>query len=178
MKVLFLDIDGVLNSAEPDQKSKGYEFSYPLDTYGFAPFKDNLGICGIRKDLVERLNRVKREVPEVEFVLSSTWRRVYGLDITEKTLLNAGFIGDLIDSTPTVYDLPVEQISGKVRGLEIQRWLDKEKNLYGTDITHIVILDDSDDMGHLLPNLVRTSMADGLQDAHVDEIVKRLKQGE
>lgn len=52
MKVLFLDIDGVLNGHE----------------------KLESGYCGIRSDCVGRLNQILDAVPDCKLVISSAWR--------------------------------------------------------------------------------------------------------
>lgn len=79
MKVLFLDIDGVLNS------------------WGGHDGKG--GILGIHRTNVELLNSVVRDTG-CEVVLSSTWRLVWGIRGTNVKLRNAGACFDLFDDTP------------------------------------------------------------------------------
>jgi len=55
LKLLFLDIDGVLNRGKP--MANGY--------------------CGIDRDCAEQLNRILAECPTVQLVISSAWR--YGV---------------------------------------------------------------------------------------------------
>lgn len=52
LKLLFLDIDGVLN--DHTQQSNGY--------------------CGVGQKQVDNLNRVLDEVPDLQLVISSSWR--------------------------------------------------------------------------------------------------------
>lgn len=71
-----------------------------------------------------------------------------------------GLVGNVIDMTP---------LSSGPRGAEIQAWLSKHP-----DVKDFVILDDSDDMLHLLPHLIRTNNEFGLQDEHVAEVLEKL----
>ena len=56
------------------------------------------------------------------------------------------------------------------RGGEIAEWLAEHP-----EVEHFVILDDGDDMDHLLPWLVQTDHATGLLDAHVERAVAMLR---
>jgi hypothetical protein len=70
--------------------------------------------------------------------------------------------------------LRTERVVGEERGRghEIQAWLDARARRQ--TIESFVILDDSADMAHLLPRLVRTPFATGLGDEHVDQAVAML----
>lgn len=54
MRLLFLDIDGVLNDHNPMPN----------------------GMCGMQADKVRRLNRILAEIPDLLIVVSSAWRYV------------------------------------------------------------------------------------------------------
>lgn len=56
-KLLFLDIDGVLNWAKTEDRLDGY-----------------VGLC---KDRIARFNRIIEAVPDVKIVVSSTWRHMH-----------------------------------------------------------------------------------------------------
>jgi len=73
-----------------------------------------------------------------------------------KTLESWGITARIVDRTP---NLP-----HATRGHEIKAWLQERKKWRG-DVTHIAILDDQDDMGDLLPWLVRTDGQKGLSES-------------
>lgn len=132
MKVIFLDIDGVLNVIP-----QGH------DDYGaiFHPhFVDNL------RNIIEST--------EAKIVISSTWR-YSGLTIMKEMWSARDLPGEVIDITPSHIDmnrnLPfMERLE---RGSEIQEWLDNHP-----EVTNYVILDDDTDMmSHQLDNFVKTS---------------------
>lgn len=95
MKILFLDIDGVLNSRE---------------------FNKRIGDCtSVSPKLIEKINRVIRET-ECKIVVSSTWRLYHNKIELYAFLSSYGFNGEIIGYTP---DLKGE----KGRGQEINQWL-------------------------------------------------------
>jgi hypothetical protein len=94
-------------------------------------------------------------------VVSSAWRKLYTDDELRAGLASCGFAGEILGSTDHL---------GPFRGDEIQRWL--SSNLHEGPF---VILDDSADMAHLLPSLVRTDPAYGLSFADVERAVAMLE---
>ncbi len=157
MKVIFLDIDGVLNSEKDLLESKGDSeiFDRPL---------------ALLKELVEST--------KAKIVISSTWRIGYS-----KSGRNSWY-GEEIFKTLTdrlreyqmeVYDItPVINKPGVQRGDEIRLWLENTKE----DIESFVILDDDADMCEFTgTNLVQTSMKTGLLEYHT-EIAKSILNDE
>jgi hypothetical protein len=148
VKILFLDIDGVLNHHDwwrrrgelPDGSSEFDRRLHDLDPVA-----------------VGYLNEIVAAT-KVKVVISSTWRQHSSLSDLRGLLKKAGFIGDLIDKTPRI---PAP------RGREIQLWLDEALR----DVESFVILDDDDDMEHLSYRLVKTSMFHGLLPSHIDQVV-------
>jgi hypothetical protein len=143
-RVIFLDIDGVLNTV-----------SY-LSKAGRADAIDPSRV-ELLNDLVART--------EATVVLSSAWRVYYGLEgVQIKYLIPAGFKGRIMCVTPDLQaslNLPFK-IS---RGIEIACWL----HLNPTE--RFVILDDSDDVAPFKDYLVQTSFYaykdGGLQPKHI-----------
>lgn len=86
MKVIFLDIDGVLNSVDflPETMSLGWE--------GWAQ--------NIDPDRVSKLNRLVGACG-AEVVLSSTWRFSWGADEMAELLASKGYMFDVHSITPT-----------------------------------------------------------------------------
>ena len=154
MKVLFLDIDGVLNS-EVFMRRR-------LDSQDNAAWINMLD-----PEAIERLNHILDTLSEVKVVLSSSWRSA-GKDEIQQALEQRGFRGTLIDVTPSL-----ETMDGLIwispdRGTEIDTWLK------GKDVESFVILDDDDDMEPHMDRLVQTSWEFGLTDEHVEKIIELL----
>jgi hypothetical protein len=98
-----------------------------------------------------------------DVVVSSTWR--HGKTVTElqAMLEGEGFIGCVIDKTPTGGP-------GADRGDEIAAWL------AGHAVAGYVIIDDHGDMGGLRAQLVLTHPARGLQPADAPRAIEILKR--
>jgi len=130
MKVIFLDVDGVLNS----------EYWYKKN------HEKHPELCRVDTAIDPRYVRNLRKIVKrtgAKIVLSATCRGVVRKDKTHylhKILKKYGL---------EIYDYTL-RLSGE-RGYEIQDWLDKHK-----DVTNIVILDDDSDMLHLSKYLVQT----------------------
>lgn len=147
-KILFLDFDGVLNSA-------------PTRSMGEDAWEK---ICPWH---VEQLNQVVARTG-CKVVVSSTWRHSNSLDELRDILYKAGFEGEVIGMTPM--NLPCHFSQCISRGAEIQTWLD-ENNI---NDAVIAIVDDCEFMDHLEPRLVKTDDRVGLMPEHVDELVALL----
>lgn len=85
-RVIFLDIDGVLNSHERIEHCETPD-----------------GLLGVDTLLCERLNRVVDAYPDLVFVLSSTWR-VRRWDWCREYLAERGFRGTIVDRTRKITD--------------------------------------------------------------------------
>ena len=77
MKIIFLDIDGVLNN--------------------WATRKDN----DLDAKNIENLNEIIKDTG-AKVVISSTWRRHHTIESLSKLLADAGFIGEVISFTPSL----------------------------------------------------------------------------
>lgn len=156
MKIIFLDFDGVLNS-------RAFENAYPpAQSVGLAP--NDRWIHAIDPAAVELLNGVVRG-SGAKVVISSTWRRGFPIEKIRAFLVTRGFEGEVIDVTPS------HVRAGAQRGDEIQAWLDNHP-----EVTAFVILDDVDDMAHLLDRLVRTDIATGLRAEHCTKALELLSR--
>lgn len=144
MKVLFLDVDGVLNKANTKEKTVTW--------------------CSFVEDIFVR--RLKNIVDQTgcEIVLSSNWRYDAHtelnpeLDELEDKLSEYGLA--LYDFTPVI---------NNHMGQEIQSWLDAH-----TDVGSFVILDDRGDMEPNMERLVRTLFSHGLTEENKRETIKML----
>lgn len=129
-RVVFLDVDGVLNNYTTRQV-------LPAGGIGIDPVN------------VTNLNKLI-ECVDVDIVLSSTWRLLYSLSSLNRLLQQVGFKGRVLERT-------IEIMAAYNRGEEIQEWLDRYP-----DVTQFVILDDDNDMDHLIDHLVQTDPKVGL----------------
>lgn len=150
MKILFLDIDGVLN----------YEASFRR---WWAQYGNNK--C-IDRGNVEVLNAICEEHPDLNIVLSSTWRLYFSIPEMREQLVAQGFLFPerLIDRTRSARrDEP--------RGFEIRDWLAERD-----DVTAFVILDDYSDMKPHMGHLVQTSDKHGLEHSHIRAVNRVLQR--
>lgn len=152
MKVIFLDFDGVLNSAASFLLEERKRKENPaMDDLGPV----NQTLCNI---CTSNFRHILDEVPDAKIVISSTWRNLFELDWLRDKLAEYKIPGDrVIDKTPVV------RMFGE-RGEEIQDWLGEHP-----EVTDYVILDDNYigppfQDGYLAdgPNLVKTTWNVGL----------------
>jgi len=151
MKIIFCDVDGVLN-----------EDTTPTRTKSRLIFIDQ-----------EKLLRLKRiaEATQAKIVLSSTWR--YDRDNPK---LNGDFL-ELQEAFHNVglsfYDFTPEDVYGIRRGMEIRAWLGLHP-----EVERYIIFDDElfdFEQRGLLPRLIKTEFGDGgLTEAHVQEAIEML----
>lgn len=132
---------------------------------------------GVEIELVARLNkfleRAKEEFGNIQVVLSSTWRLMYGEKKTLDYLRTRGYTGpDFIGSTPDYGHIR----SRNSRGFEISDWLQISAPKHGWDVESFVIIDDSSDMVHLMPRLCHTSWTHGFEERHIEEALALLRE--
>lgn len=158
MKVIFLDIDGVLNhcSTPPAVPRAGESLPIPI-----AP------------ECMACLNRLIAETG-AKVVISSSWRKFAGWQDLGPALVRHGLVADVIDETPDLVNDPVWLERWRAReggpfmyerlerGWEIREWLTTHP-----EVAEFVILDDCSDMAELKPWLVLTDPDTGLDDPDV-----------
>lgn len=123
-KIIFLDIDGVLNDETDESWNDVGDDYYPHS-----------------KTLVSNLNEIIRQT-NAKLVLSSTWR--LGLDLEQicRLMKRIGIIGEFIGFTDNLSS------SYAVRGNEILKWILDNENIVGSryEFKNYLILDDDCDM--------------------------------
>lgn len=152
-KIIFLDIDGVLNN---DEHLKKFSRSKnPMDH--------------IMPEKVKLLNSIIKDT-SAKIVLSTGWRVVLGAAETADVLLNSGLEGSIVGSTP---DLPRRFSEVIPRWKEIQTWINQNKN----KIANFVILDDLEFASNdkLSKNFILTDSKNGLTEADVTKAILILK---
>lgn len=165
--ILFLDFDGVLNSADFQQRWRAAHAGTTTER-----LHDQLDPAA-----VQRLNDVVRATGAA-VVVSSTWRLCEDSNTVEKlqaVLERFGFTGTVVGVTPS---LGCSSHAGYTcdegaRGAEIEAYLAALPQRPA-----FAIVDDSADMQPHLHKLVRTSWQEGLQGRHVMQLsVLLLAQG-
>lgn len=154
MSILFLDIDGVLNSVEAVKAGRDVKVA-------------GRGIWGLDPVAVAHLGRILTEVPDTEIVLSSTWRTLYSLEAMRAFLQRAGLSGAHAD----LLKFKTGQRADGHRGKEVLAWFVEHAEYRDA---HYAILDDDADF---LPGqpLVRTMVSYGLGTREADKVIKLLK---
>lgn len=150
MKVLFLDVDGVLNNEN-----------------SFRLAHTSMNVDG---DCVLRLKRVI-DATGAEIVLSSTWRLLREPARELRRWLDWAGVKPWVAVTPDL-----RRNSGRVfRGTEIKAWLEADAVTYGRGslaIDRYAIVDDDGDMlPAQLPCFVQTSVYHGLTDADAGRLI-------
>ena len=142
MKVLFLDIDGVLNSRRSCIAFGGY----PHEVTGHPrQMFDEVAVALIR-------GIVKQAGAKV--VLSSSWRIV-----DDHGHIGQGLDMPIIDATPV--------LAGK-RGEEIAAWLAAHPEVE----TYAIVDDDSDMLDGQLPHFIHTNHSDGFLWQHAQQMAE------
>ena len=167
MKVLFLDIDGVLNSFDYFSAKK-----FSRAEFQHAPSQ-------VDAKAIARLN-VVIEQTEAIVVLSSDWRKSPpnpGLLATETALRERGATFSLTFATPILKEPERLARLGESwvgnytpRWLEIQCWLDKHQK-----VSRFAIVDDESDMAHLNDRLVVTEPEVGLTEEDCGRLLALLQ---
>jgi hypothetical protein len=147
MRLLFLDIDGVLNSTDLMRRG-GW----------------NNGTRSLDPECVRRLARIMTE-SGCAVVISSTWRKRESLPRIQEYLGDAGLPREL---TFRIIGATGDLSKSMCRGEEVGLWL---KALGGDP--PFVILDDDSDLEPYLDHLVPVSNTTGLTDADVEEVLRR-----
>jgi len=156
MNIIFLDVDGVLNSMNYLQKL--YEEKNEC-YFGFGiPFDPN---C--LKNLKELVTQTNSKI-----VVSSTWRKSEkGIAILLENLKKYELDKSVIGYTP-IFNTNV------TRGTEIKAYLSNLKE--NASKLNFIILDDESDMDKLLPYLIKIDENFGLTSENVKAGIKKLNK--
>lgn len=151
MKVIFLDIDGVLNSDEYFDKTSG------------------LNITGVEGQVdINKIKLLQTAVRDTgaKVVLSSSWRNTrMGQELRNLLLI----YGLFTDTTPHM---------NNERGEEIKEWLNQHNEVEDFVILDDEVFDSFDEQ--LIGKLIKVSnengkgFGEGLQEKDIEEIIKRL----
>lgn len=171
-KIVFLDIDGVLNSdkfyrrrGEPDFKSED-EPPYPLSE--FDP--ESVGL----------LNKIINET-NASIVVSSSWRIGRSIEELKELFNSVGIEGEIIGKTPS--SLPRSKYGETVRGDEIKLWLSIFEGSFNTEnfknkgtVNYVILDDDNDMLPEQRDNFFRTDFMLGLTEEKANLIIDFFKK--
>jgi len=133
MKIIFLDIDGVLNS----------QLFYTNRGNNEGDSKEDYHLHQLDSESIIFLNSLIEETG-AKVVLSSTWRMGNTMPYMQSLLEKKGFIGEIIAYTPILH------YEGALRGNEIYLWIQQHTEMLGvstgSDFKEYVIFDDDSDM--------------------------------
>ncbi len=156
-KLIFLDIDGVLNSFEFQSKTNDWD-------KGKKSQIDPVTIPLLNDIILSTKAKV---------VLSSTWRILY-YDVLIEILKELGCVAEIIDRTPQTH-YKAKKYRHCQRGMQIQEWIDNNQNIFNSSLgDKFIIIDDGEDMGHLREHLIKTSGLCGLTKENVQMAIKKL----
>jgi len=172
MRVIFLDIDGVLNSEaflrKLDAQHRALEHKTTCECYRLENQIDG--------EAIARLNRLVAETGS-KIVISSSWRKLLDPPELHRVLAGHGLVAEIVGETPDGwddairFDMKMEYgLDGDrlFRGHEIDFWL----RYTGKDVDRFVILDDGSDMAMHKNRLVQTDCEEGLLDEHVELAIR------
>ena len=160
MNVLFLDVDGVLNSMKWIKSDKAIT---------------NSGVWGMDIEAVKLLKYIV-EKSKCKIVVSSSWR-IGGItegshfyEELKRTDPSDKILDAVIGHTCTGWvDPPLKK--DFVRGDQIQRWIE-DNDFDGK----FVILDDDSDMAHLMDHLVHTKLENGMTRSDVQKVLEKFNE--
>lgn len=159
MKIIFLDIDGVLNNEDSD--------------IVYLPPTSHCSGGFYCPELVTLFNTIVEET-QAKIVLSSTWRLGLSIKQVQELLQEMGISGEVVGVTDHIWDRHI------FRGNEIYKWIRDNESLIGKyyDYTDYLILDDDSDMLYWQRNnFVQTNGLKGLTESNVMESIAILNGG-
>ena len=157
MKVIFLDIDGVLNHEK--------HYKWLIETDEPTPLQQVYPYSEFNPESCKILNRIIDET-DAKIVLSSSWR-LDGINRMNSLFKHFGL--------PRIYDITPSlcgRFGSLCRGKEIDKWLSEHH-----EVTKYVILDDDTDMEeYQLPFFIKTDpYKDGLNNDIANKVINILQ---
>lgn len=159
MKIIFLDIDGVLCTLRSN-----FAQGRTTSPFGLMQALDREAV-----GLINFIGLGKVDDP-VLFVLCSSWRRHYQRAFIEWTLRNAGFTGTFHQDWATAISLTAGN-SDEAKGVEIADWLERHVD----EVNAYIIIDDRGTFSPAQkPFLIRPHYPDGFSWENFRQAMKAL----
>lgn len=153
LKLIFLDVDGVLNNNDTRVTTKD-------------------GWCFVDDELVSRLSEIVHKTG-AKVILSSTWREGWNKKDESK---NASYFNELRDKLLEydvhLFDKTPEVSRTHIRGDAIGEWFGS----IDYDVESYIILDDYNDMGCFSSHLLQTAGGRGLTEEDVEMAITYLNK--
>ena len=166
IRVIFLDIDGVLNSFAEDRRKTIKENG--MTNRGYVTFAE---MWCPEEVPSKNLMKIANSFPNTEVVISSVWRfQCDSCHIWECLLFAAG--GRTAPISVHFNACTPRSVGDKPRGYDIQQWLDK----HGENVESFVILDDDYDLEPYMSRAVIVDGEVGLTEADVDKAIDILER--
>lgn len=165
-RIIFLDIDGVLNSARSHQaflyRTIGDALKEDTLKHGYVEALTRATLDPVGVDLINCLVRETK----AKIVVSSSHRLLFRNDIDSvaEYMDKLGIIGEIIGVTPNLNNQP--------RGQEIHDWI--IMSAYALE-SYVIFDDDADMLEEQLPHFIQTSWQDGLSMENYTRAIKILK---
>ena len=145
MKIIFLDIDGVIKTKSCLRRAfKKYRKLVPdiLD-----------------ERAVINLNKLVKET-DAKIVITSTWRYGNTAEDLQQVLAKHGVTGEVIGMTPELGQMENSSFGNITRGQEIQEWL----NLHNVPVDYVILDDDNNILPQQINRFVRCDSENGFAD--------------
>jgi hypothetical protein len=174
LKVIFLDIDGVMNSRDREiAKSEALITKY--GSQDKIPFWEEIQLDNPDEFHVKWLNHIT-DITNAQIVISSTWRDEAQNLMWNRFMATLGVRGRIIGCTPRLQT---------IRGLEIDTWIKCYNDNHANPVdgyrwegilTSFVILDDDGDMAPHMDRWVWCDNKAGLTEYEAETAIKILEK--
>ena len=162
IKLMFLDIDGVLNS-ETFYKNKSENELFKEEGYP---------LCEIDPSAIEKINIIIRQTG-TKVVISSSWRLGRTIKYLQDIFNKKGCIGTIVGVTPHLKYTGSDNTVP--RGCEIEEYLNTNFNYdVKTNIKYVIIDDDIDMLFYQKDHFLQTTEYDGITDVIVTKAINLL----
>lgn len=145
MKLIFLDIDGVLNSQQWHESEKCQSIGNSIQRH-FDPY------C------IELLNQIVSQT-QAKVIISSSWRFRPLMELKD-IFTSIGFNGKIYGKTPMVSSYDTD--SPAPRGMEIQEWIEDNQRKFKSPFRYAILDDEQDFLENQQQHFFQTNPEIGL----------------
>ena len=151
MRVIMLDIDGVLNSVG------SFIYNNRMQLLGLSDTPTHTSFCPVSSS---NLLYVLEELPDLQIVITSTWRKFDShMERLNEFFKTLGIFEKVVGKTPRSEE--------GYRGKEIESYLKDHP-----EVTEFVIIDDDSDMKPYMDRLVKTNGSNGLTFTDAQKVIE------